>query len=119
MRFGEKCPQCGLVEIHNWRPRFISTETDVIEAENIPELTEKLKPRIPFTEGQWVYYKTQPRKHGMTVWVYRVLKTIFNANGGKFPDHRNYKLGNPSGRTAMMVAFNRNLSNREKQVKLA
>jgi hypothetical protein len=111
LRFGERCPRCGYQETVNWRPRFIRTEDDIVEAENVPELAAKLTPGVPYIEGQWVYYMPRTRR-----WIYRCLKSVYEAEG-RFPDHRRIKLGNESSsRRAVLIAFNRNLAKRSHQV---
>ena len=112
MRFHERCPKCGFLEEQNWRPRFMDTQTDVIEAGEVPELAAKLCPNIPFEDGQWTYYLTRTRK-----WIYRTQAHIARVDPKIFT-RRSARLGNPSGRRAMMAKFNRNLAARKKQTKL-
>jgi hypothetical protein len=107
MRFGEKCPNCGYQELKNWRPRFINTEIDIINYDEVPELTSKMVPNVPYIDGQWVYYMPKTRRY-----ILRVLKPIFDAWGREWVDHRPYRMGLESGRREMMKAFNRNLAKR-------
>lgn len=104
LRFSEKCPNCGRQEDINWRPRMMTIEQDIVEAENAPELANKLTPGgAALIEGQYVYYMTRTG-----VWIYRILKYEYDANGQSFK--RRPKTGNNSARASQLAALNRNIS---------
>ena len=90
------------MEFVNWRPRFMDTETDFVEAENVPDLIKRLN----LTPGKvvedendiWAY------RLGMTgIMVGRMLKTIYRARG-KW--RRPEKIGKNVGHRRFMEIFN-------------
>ena len=81
----------------------MDVDSDVLEAENDPELArrilEKGNHRI-LIEGQYVYHLTRTRR-----WIERLLLPIYRANGNSFK--RPPKTGNESPRAQQLKVLNR------------
>jgi hypothetical protein len=102
MHFLEKCPKCGHIEEHNWRPIFgpnsLVYTMDVVESENAQDIIGGHKPSEVWTDNAWAYHFRKTAQY-----LERIPLTVYRAEG-RWPGHR---YGSTIGTTRRGAEFKR------------